>query len=165
MLVELAGERLALPLDVISEVLRVGDADIRTLGGGRVLNWRGQILPVIDAAERLQLRPAQEVLPPDSLALVLERGGRSVCCLVDEVVGHEEVVIKPVSKLVSTLPEVSGATVLGVGGSRSSSTRNRGWKDRGRVKEENQHGPASPGRRRYGLHAHDVAERPGTEWV
>jgi len=115
MLVELAGERVALPLDVISEVLRVGDADIRTLGGGRVLNWRGQILPVIDAAERLQLRPAQEVLPPDSLALVLERGGRSVCCLVDEVVGHEEVVIKPVSKLVSTLPEVSGATVLGSG--------------------------------------------------
>src|SRR5690606_40070594 len=81
MLVELAGERLALPLDVISEVLRVGDADIRTLGGGRVLNWRGQILPVIDAAARLQLRPAQEVLPPDSLALGLERGGRRVCCL------------------------------------------------------------------------------------
>jgi len=115
MLVEVAGETLALPMDVISEVLRVGDADIRPLGAGRVLNWRGHILPVIDSAERLCLRAPQEELDPDGLALVLERGGRSVCCLVDEVVGHQEVVIKPVSKLVPTLSEVSGATVLGSG--------------------------------------------------
>lgn len=115
MLVEVAGETLALPMDVISEVLRVGDADIRPLGAGRVLNWRGHILPVIDSAERLHLRAAQDELDPDGLALVLERGGRSVCCLVDEVVGHQEVVIKPISKLVPTLSEVSGATVLGSG--------------------------------------------------
>ena len=73
------------------------------------------ILPVIDSAERLHLRAPREELDPDGLALVLERGGRSVCCLVDEVVGHQEVVIKPVSKLVPTLSEVSGATVLGSG--------------------------------------------------
>lgn len=115
MLVEVEHEVFALPMDVVSEVLRTGEADIQPLGGGKVLNWRGLVLPVIDVSERLLLRHPSDEPSPDRLALVLERAGRSVCCLVDEVVGHQEVVIKPINRMMRTLPEVAGATVLGSG--------------------------------------------------
>ncbi|BAS28786.1 chemotaxis protein CheA [Limnochorda pilosa] len=115
LLVEVAGETLALPMDVVSEVLRTGDADIRRMRAGTVLNWRGAVLPVIALDERLRLRASNGEPPMEGLALVLERAGRSVCCLVDEVVGHQEVVIKPLSRVMRALPEVAGATVLGSG--------------------------------------------------
>lgn len=115
MLVEVENEVFALPMDVVSEVLRAAEADIQPLGGGKVLNWRGLVLPVIDVSERLLLRRPGDEPSSDRLALVLERAGRSACCLVDEVVGHQEIVIKPINRMMRTLPEVAGTTVLGSG--------------------------------------------------
>lgn len=93
-----AGERFALPLGVVREVVlpqppfalvpRVSEA-VRG-----VMNLRGRVLPVVDLAPLVGL-PAQPLVGGQGQVLVLEREKRSLGFLIGQVMGVEPVALPP----------------------------------------------------------------------
>lgn len=66
-----------------------------------------QLLPYQDEAETL--------MPPNSLALIVDVDGEAIAFGVDALVGERELVLKPFDNLVPVPPYLAGCTVLGTG--------------------------------------------------
>ena len=47
--------------------------------------------------------------------LILEYEGRTLCVLIDELIGTQEIVVKPIPSYVKKVPGISGCTQLGDG--------------------------------------------------
>ncbi|MCW3488714.1 chemotaxis protein CheA [Dethiobacter alkaliphilus] len=113
LLVELAGETYAIPIESIRENLYVTPADIKTIQGENVINLRDEVLPLIHLDEALGMQATHN---HDELSVVVvEAGSRKAGLVVDVLLGQQEIVIKSLSKVVEGIPGVAGATVLGNG--------------------------------------------------
>lgn len=119
MMVKLHGETYAIPLSNIIEIVRPNENELGTVLEERVLRLRGAVLPLIDGAERFDAAPGPGATGDRSdeseLVVVLRAEDRTVGLLVSEVVGQQEIVIKPLDGLEKTGP-FSGATVRNDGG-------------------------------------------------
>ncbi|MGH7661496.1 MAG: chemotaxis protein CheA [Vulcanimicrobiaceae bacterium] len=114
LLVKIGGELYALPVDGVTESLRLDPADVGRKPDGEVIEHRGSQLPILRGAEFFEvgaLRSATEKV----LIVVLSAGNRQVGLVVDEFVGEEEIVVKPLSDLVGAIPGIFGGTILGDG--------------------------------------------------
>jgi two-component system chemotaxis sensor kinase CheA len=111
--VRVATELWALPLQRLVEttVLRAGA--IRDAPGptGRVVAHRSGLLPVIDGGTMLALGQAIEAPCP---AVVVETVGRPYVLTVDELVGHAEMVVRPVP-VASGIDHLAGVATLADG--------------------------------------------------
>jgi chemotaxis signal transduction protein len=104
LLVVLGGERYAVPVDVVLEVVRVGrltavPAAPRAVLG--VVNLRGEVLPVLDVAGLVGLAPAA----PDRSIVVVEHAGRRAGLAVEALLD--------VAPLPAVLDEAEGPCLLG----------------------------------------------------
>ncbi|MFO1115689.1 MAG: chemotaxis protein CheW [Beijerinckiaceae bacterium] len=70
----------ALPLSLITRIESVDSAEIEETGQGRVLRHRGQLMPLLPAAEGVRIAEGQQPV------LVIGYGGESMGLLVDEIV-------------------------------------------------------------------------------
>ncbi len=93
-----AGERYALPLGTVREVVvpqppfaRVPRVSEAVRG---VMNLRGRVLPVVDLAPLVGL-PPQALAGGQGQVLVLEREKRSLGFLIGQVIGVEPVIVPP----------------------------------------------------------------------
>jgi two-component system chemotaxis sensor kinase CheA len=115
MMVKLHGEAYAIPLSNITEIVRPTEAELSTVLEERVLRLRGSVVPLIDGAERFDTSPAPGAGGAAQLVVVLQIEEKTVGLLVSEVIGQQEIVIKPLDGLEKTGP-FSGATVRNDGG-------------------------------------------------
>ncbi len=105
------GDRLfALPLGNVSEVFELDAAQDRTLDGRRVAAHRGRALVLGDLAGWAGIAG-----PGGNHVVVLHVGHLHLGCLVHEVIGREDVMVKPLGPLFEGVPGVAGATVTGDG--------------------------------------------------
>jgi two-component system chemotaxis sensor kinase CheA len=105
------GDRLfALPLGNVSEVFELDAAQDRTLDGRRVAAHRGRALVLGDLAGWAGIDG-----PGGSHVVVLHVGHLHLGCMVHEVIGREDVMVKPLGPLFEGVPGVAGATVTGDG--------------------------------------------------
>ncbi|HTX03244.1 MAG TPA: chemotaxis protein CheA [Candidatus Acidoferrales bacterium] len=114
LLVRLAGQLYALPIDSVSESLRLDAAEVRRAAAGEVVTHRDRDLVLVRGAEFFELddpRLGSEKV----LIVVLAAGGRQVGLVVDAFVGEQEVVVKPISELVGPITGIVGGTILGDG--------------------------------------------------
>ena len=79
-----------------------------------VYRLRGQLLPIVHLAEVLQFPPATNADRRVQL-VVLQNGGRPFGLVVDEVINTQEIVVKPMGRLLQGIPVFVGATILGDG--------------------------------------------------
>jgi purine-binding chemotaxis protein CheW len=93
-----AGERFALPLAAVREVVlpqppfaRVPRVSEAVRG---VMNLRGRVLPVVDLAPLVGLAP-QPLVGGQGQVLVLEREKRSLGFLIGQVIGVEPIAVPP----------------------------------------------------------------------
>ncbi|NZA26619.1 chemotaxis protein CheA [Luteimonas sp. SJ-92] len=113
MSVTAGGEVLILPLTHVLEALQPGQADIRTVAGsGRVLQVRGEYLPLVSLAEVYGYSDRRDA---DLLVVVVEGDGQKIALEVDELVGQQQVVVKSIEHNYRRVHGVSGATILGDG--------------------------------------------------
>ncbi|MBT9143851.1 MAG: Chemotaxis protein CheA [Dehalococcoidia bacterium] len=113
LLVEVAGEIYAIPIESIRENLYVAPQDIKTIRGEKVINVRSEVLPLIYLGEMLgmQTDSSEEILS----VVVVEAADRKTGLVVDVLLGQQEIVIKSLSRAVEGIRGVAGATVLGNG--------------------------------------------------
>jgi two-component system chemotaxis sensor kinase CheA len=119
LLVRVAQETYALPLRSVMEAVRVPAADIHRIEGTEILRLRDRILPL------QRLRQVFRVADSDSSAagaaqallciVVIGVGEKRIGLVVDELLGQEETVIKPLGSYLRQVPGLAGATISGDG--------------------------------------------------
>jgi two-component system chemotaxis sensor kinase CheA len=116
LLIRVGDETYAISLENVEETLLVHKKDIKYVHGTPVTTVRGEILPLSDLSSIIGTpgeRPDVEENP-----VVVVRVGRDrsrVGFLVDAFVGQQEIVIKPLGKLLLKVKGIAGATILGDG--------------------------------------------------
>ena len=115
MSIAVGGETYILPLASVVESFQVGAEQIRTIGGtGRVVQVRGEYLPVIDLGHVFDVRR----LSADSettLVIVVEADGYRAALMVDELLGQHPVVVKNLESNYHRITDVAAATIMGDG--------------------------------------------------
>ena len=115
MSVGIGDEVYILPLSSVIESFQVHEHTIKTVGGsGRVVEVRGDYMPVIDL-EQLFNVPRVDEEKSTSIMVVIEAEGGRVAMLVDELLGQQQVVVKNLEANYRKVDDVSGATIMGDG--------------------------------------------------
>ncbi|WP_270938465.1 hybrid sensor histidine kinase/response regulator, partial [Falsiroseomonas oryzae] len=121
LVVEVAGERFAIPQIGVLELVRVGGASgaqVERIKDAPVLRLRDRLLPLVGLARVLGLEeePPQDGAGGDVGFVVVTQVGPSLFGLiVDRVHDTEEIVVKPVPPILRHIGVFSGNTILGDG--------------------------------------------------
>ncbi len=111
--VEVLGSVYAIPLSAVVEALQVRTADIKTIRGREAIVTRGRVLPVVSLARFFY---GQQPEDNGSCYVVEVRwGGTNLGLAVQRLLGRQEVVIKPLGRMVGEVPGISGGTIMGDG--------------------------------------------------
>ena len=114
LLIRVGEETYAISLENVEETLLVKKEDIKYVHGTPVTNVRGEILSLRDLGTVLSAPVERESV--GECPVVVVRSGRSrLGFIVDELVGQQEIVIKPLGKLLAKVRGIAGATILGDG--------------------------------------------------
>ncbi len=113
--VVLAGQRFALPLSIVHEILDLDGGQTNMVDHQEVMLVRDVTLPIFDLRPWLMANepPLAEDRVPQ--VVTVEHGGRMIGLVVDCLIGQEEVVIKPLGAYVNGLAGFAGASVGGDG--------------------------------------------------
>ena len=109
LMLEVCGQRYALPLSAVAEVLTIREEDLHSVSGRPAMMVRGQALALIDLAQVLGRPRAQ----PAGVAIIARVNEQQLALGVDLCHGQDEVMLKP---LEGFKPRgVAGATLAGDG--------------------------------------------------
>lgn len=113
-LVVAGGEQFVIPAAAVERATRARPDEAATVQSRPVLHVGGETLPLRSLAEILELRDG----PPDPGArpvLVVAAEAGRFCCMVDDITGEQEVVIKSLRPPLRRVRNVAAATILGSG--------------------------------------------------
>ncbi len=113
LLIESAGETLALPITRVHRTLEVPREELQSSGKQLVLQLDDEVVPLLSLRKILRLpnHPFSGNVP----LVITEIRGRRVGLVVDRLVGQSQVFVKSLSFPLDRLPGVTGASVLGDG--------------------------------------------------
>ncbi|OQY25602.1 MAG: chemotaxis protein CheA [Desulfobacteraceae bacterium 4572_35.2] len=115
MLVRVGDARCIVPILSIKEAFRPQpDALTITPDSEELVRVRENFFPVVRLHEMLDVQPDHSKLE-DGILIVLEYQDRSICLMVDEILGQQQTVIKGLSEYVGNVRGCSGCTILGNG--------------------------------------------------
>ncbi len=115
MSVAVGEEVFIIPLTYIIESLQPAVEHIKTVSGhGRVVQVRGDYLPVVALHEVFNARPRVTEFHK-GIMVILESEGAKAALFVDELLGQHQVVIKSLESNYRRVQGVSGATIMGDG--------------------------------------------------
>jgi two-component system chemotaxis sensor kinase CheA len=117
LLVGVGDHQFVLPSRHVERVARVKQGVVRTVANRESIELDGQALSLVRLAAVLGLPERGPVRREDDhlLLAVLSHGGRRMAFAVDEVIGDQEVLVKPLGPPLKRVRNVAGATVLGAG--------------------------------------------------
>lgn len=105
------GKTCALPATSIVEMLSVRKDEIIEIVNKRAIRLREQIIPVEELADVLNLPPGITPEGGGVQIVIIKNGEEKLGLIVDEIIGREEMVVKPLPAHLQTLRMVSGATI------------------------------------------------------
>jgi two-component system, chemotaxis family, sensor kinase CheA len=116
MLVKVEEETFAIPFNSIVEITTADENQVTTLQGQKVIQFRGQVVPLVFLNEVLQVPPTNaSVDKQQQFIVIVRKGNQSRGIVIDSVVGQQEIVLKSLGGYLTNLPVISGATILGNG--------------------------------------------------
>jgi two-component system chemotaxis sensor kinase CheA len=113
LLVRVADGIYALPIHSVTETLRVEPEQIHQVNHREAILLRGQVLPLVSVRHIFGIATPEQA--GSRLVVAVHASNRQVGLIVDGLVGEQEIVIKPLGKLVGNVAGVSGAAILGDG--------------------------------------------------
>jgi two-component system chemotaxis sensor kinase CheA len=109
-IVEAAGERVALPAVAVVAVLGLAEGKVEGVGPDAFFVWGDEPLPLVDLASRLGLET-----PPEGsrgAIVVVEMQAFRLGLRVDRVAAHLEVFVRKVPGLLGSIPLLGGGAIL-----------------------------------------------------
>lgn len=114
LMVMLGNQAFAFPLVNVNEIFHLDLSRTNVVDGQEVVIVRDKALPLFYLKRWLVHDAAQEE-QREGHVVILSVGNQSIGFVVDQLVGQEEVVIKPLGKMLQGTPGMSGATITGDG--------------------------------------------------
>jgi len=115
LMIKLDSHQFALPLTNVYETFNMEPGQINMVDGQDVIRIRDQTLPLFYLHPWLVRSNSFDGPKAGHKVLVIQMGGTRLCLVVDQIIGQEEVVIKPLGKILNVVPGFSGATITGDG--------------------------------------------------
>ena len=114
LMVDIGNEKYAVSLGAIQTIEDIPPQDVKLVQAKEVIQLRDLVIPLIRLNEILDIESKKD--PDENLVVVIvKKGDKLAGLVVDELIGQQEIVIKPLGKYVSKCKVISGATVLGDG--------------------------------------------------
>lgn len=115
MSVKSGNEVFIVPVNAVMESLQPRKTELKYLAGGeRVLEVRGEYLPLISLAKIFDINDARED-PTEGIVIILQNAGKRFALLVDYLMGQHQVVVKNLESNYRRVQGISAATIMGDG--------------------------------------------------
>ncbi|WP_295460639.1 chemotaxis protein CheA [uncultured Pseudomonas sp.] len=114
LMVMLGNQAFAFPLVNVNEIFHLDLSRTNVVDGQEVVVVRDKALPLF-YLKRWLVPDAAHVEQGEGHVVILSVGTQRIGFVVDQLVGQEEVVIKPLGKMLQGTPGMSGATITGDG--------------------------------------------------
>jgi len=114
LMVVLGRQIFALPLVNVKEIIDFERGQARDINGNKTLLVRGKALPLFYLSRWL-VSGVHDYAIDNGHVVIVSVGNQSMGLLVDELIGQEEVVIKPLGAMLQGTRGLSGATITGNG--------------------------------------------------
>jgi len=114
LLVEVGNEIYALPLRSVVETARIRATELHRFEGSEVLHLRGETVPLLRLRQIFKVQYRADEKGSDKV-VILGIGERRFALLVDNLIGQESTVIKPLGSYLHHCSGIAGATISGDG--------------------------------------------------
>jgi two-component system chemotaxis sensor kinase CheA len=114
LMVMLENQTFALPLVSVNEIFHLNLTTTNVVDGQECVTVRDKAIPIFHLKRWLIKRPANN-RPTEGHVVIVTIGTQRVGFVVDQLIGQEEVVIKPLGKMLHGTPGMAGATITGDG--------------------------------------------------
>jgi len=113
LIIAAGGHHFAVPRSAIDEIVRVGrgDVQLRHIGGAPIAHIRGRTLPVIDLGQFFGCEQKDQAGLWPVMMVLRSGGGEPFALLVDAVLDHEELVVKPAAPAIMATGIYAGTTL------------------------------------------------------
>ena len=117
LIVNLKQTTYALPLEFIQTMIALSRQDIYEIEGNSTITFEDQHISIAWLANLLQLPTPKDYAQEKNnlFCIILQTGSDRFGVIVDELVDQQDIVLKPQSKLLKRIPNITGATILGSG--------------------------------------------------
>jgi two-component system, chemotaxis family, sensor kinase CheA len=113
LLVEIRSHLFAVPLASVEEAILLDERQVRTVEAREVLTVRGASLPICRLARLFGLAEAASPGRRGAFVVIAQVGTRRLGFVVDDLVGQQDIVIKPLGRSLNGVRGFAGATELG----------------------------------------------------
>lgn len=114
LMVEIQEEKYAIPLNSIVTVEDIPSTDVKLVQNKEVINLRGAVIPLVRLKQVLDIDTEEEE-PENLVVVIVKKGDKQAGLVIDNLLGQQEIVIKPLGKYIYIHKMFSGATILGDG--------------------------------------------------
>ncbi|MDQ2078074.1 chemotaxis protein CheA [Marinimicrobium sp. ABcell2] len=115
LMVMLADQAFALPLVSVQEIFHMDLTKSHVVDGQECVSVRDHAIPIFYLKDWLIKGDARAHRTSEAHVVIVAVGSQLVGFVVDQLVGQEEVVIKPLGKMLQGTPGMAGATITGDG--------------------------------------------------
>ncbi len=118
LMIQLENQTFALPLVSVNEIFNMDLAKTNIVDGQECITIRDKAIPIFYLKQWLVnsgFDPDAQEKDAEGHVVIVSVGTRRVGFVVDQLIGQEEVVIKPLGKMLQGTPGMAGATITGDG--------------------------------------------------
>ena len=115
LMIMLGDQSFALPLVNVVEIFHLDLSRTNIVDGRECIVVRDKVFPLFHIKRWLVKGAAAQEAPENAHVVIVTMGTRQVGFVVDQLIGQEEVVIKPLGQALQGTPGMAGATITGDG--------------------------------------------------
>ena len=116
LMVRVRTELFTIPLSAVEETLRIYEHESTTIEGVEVIHLRDTTMPIFRLSDIFNITSdTKDSASAQSFVVIVSTGLQRIGLVVDELMGQEEVVIKPLEDYLRENSGFSGATIIGDG--------------------------------------------------
>lgn len=115
LMIMLGRQTFALPLVSVNEIFHMDLTKTNVVDGQECVTVRDKAVPIFHLKRWLVVGAMNDPNPKEAHVVIVSVGTQRVGFVVDQLIGQEEVVIKPLGKMLHGTPGMAGATITGDG--------------------------------------------------
>ena len=115
LMIKVCGQTYIIPLVNVREIVKISPGDIKPVQNFEMVRIRDEVIPVIRLQKELYPFQENPVVPKRLTMVIIETKSKGAGVIVDEVLGEQEIVVKPLGVPLKRIKGITAATVMGNG--------------------------------------------------